>query len=190
MAIYRVQIQFPHASGLPRDTVTINPHYFGDSPQALADALKTNLIANTHVTNIHPFVIKIYDAQKAPPSFPLATASNGTTPPASAAVSELSLCLSYYSTWNRPRYRGRLYLPSRLIRAGAPVDRPTSAEITNALSFGVTLGKSLPPSHNWVVYSKANDASYGVTNYWVDDEWDIVRSRGLRGTVRQQGTIP
>lgn len=190
MAIYRAQIGFPLDSTLPRDVVTINPHYFGDNAQGLADALKANLIANTYVGQTIPFKIKVYDAEKAPPSFPLAEAQNGTGNPVSSQPRELALCLSYYSTWNRPRYRGRLYLPLKVCGIGAVGVRPTASHMTQALSFGVTLGKNLPSAHNWVVYSPTMKQSNGVTNYWVDDEWDIVRSRGTRSTTRQLGTIP
>jgi hypothetical protein len=54
----------------------------------------------------------------------------------------------------------------------------------------MTLGAGLPPSTFWVVYSRKTGGDAQVTNVWVDDEWDTVRSRGLRGTVRDLGTLP
>ena len=190
MAIYRAQISFQLDSLLPRDAVTINPHFFGDNPGGLANALKNNLISNANVAQAFPFHIKIYDATKAPPSFPLAEAQNGTGSPSTSVPRELALCLSYYSTWNRPSYRGRLYIPGVFCGAQAPTLRPTTTMMGKAMSFAQTLSQNLPASHNWVVYSKKLGQSNGVTNYWVDDEWDIVRSRGLRGTTRNVGTIP
>src|SRR3954467_8574990 len=102
MATYRVQIAFQLDTALPRDAVTINPHYSGDNPQALGDALKVNLMANANVGATCPFTVKVYDALKAPPSYPLYTVSNGTGFLASTKPREVALCLSYYSTWNRP----------------------------------------------------------------------------------------
>ena len=189
MAIYRANITFQYDSGLPRDGITITPHFGGDNPQALADALEVNLKAFAPVANTVPFKIKVYDAQKPPPNYPLAEAENGTGFVASTSPRELALCLSYYSTWNRPRYRGRLYLPAWWFGATSNL-RPSAGQITAALGFKSVLTNGLPPSHNWCVYSERNGAFYGVSNCWVDDEWDIVRTRGLRGTTRQTATVP
>jgi hypothetical protein len=188
MAIYRATIAFPQDSDLPRDRISINPHYFGDNAQGLADALKANLIAAPTI-GAKPFTIKIYDAQKAPPNFPLAMAEQIGTAPAGSGPREVALCLSYYSTWNRPRYRGRLYLP-QTIWGGAMGLRPTVGQQTNVVGFRTVLGSNLPAQHNWVVYSPTDQKSYTISNVWCDDEWDIVRSRGLRGTSRVLGTVP
>lgn len=189
MAIYRAQISFPVDSVLPADAMTITPHYFGDDAQALADRLKANFTAFGAIGATKPFKIRVYDAEKAPPSYPLATAEQAGTPPTSSVPRELALCLSYYSTWNRPRYRGRLYIPLVFLGA-ASGGRPGGPTITAALGWKDPLTQSLPSGHNMVVYSRLNQASYGVTNFWVDDEWDVVRSRGRKPTTRQLATFP
>lgn len=189
MAIYKAQMSFQYTSALPRDAMVITPHFFGDSPQALADALKNNVIGNAQLGASLPFTIKIYDAQKAPPSYPLATAVNGTGFAAYNANREIAICLSYYSTWNRKSYRGRLYLPQLWV-GGATVDRPTSTQRTNALNFKSLFTTGLPAQHNWVVYSKKLNQANGVSHVWVDDEWDVVRGRGLRGTTRVEASVP
>jgi hypothetical protein len=182
MSIFKAQISFPSDSALPRDEMSITPHFFGDNAQALANALKANLIAYPD-TATRPFKIKVYDAQQAPPSYPLATAEQTGTPPATGVPREITLCLSYYSTYNRPSYRGRLYLPYVLI-GGSAGTRPTVTQQNAALGFRTVLTTNLPASHNWVVYSKKLNKSFGVSDCWVDDEWDIQRSRGLKGTSR------
>lgn len=187
--IFRAQIGFPFDSALPRDVITINPHYDGTSEQALADALKANLIANTMVGATKPFTVKIYNAQKAPPNYPIATASQAGTTPVSTGPRELAIALSYYGGVNRPRYRGRVFIPYSLT-AGATGLRPSGAQMTAVLGWANTLGKNLPASTAWCVYSRINNSFNWVSNAWVDDEWDIQRSRGLRGTTRQLGTIP
>lgn len=189
MTIFRTQCAFQYTSALPRDVMCVTPHYFGDSPQALADALKANFIAAVNIGAATPFKIKVYDAQKAPPSYPLAEASNGTGFAAYNIPREVAICLSYYSTWNRKSYRGRLYLPQKWV-AGSIAERPTGTQIGNALAYKTTFGGGLPAGHNWVVYSKKLGQSFGVNQVWVDDEWDTVRMRGLRGTTRQTGTVP
>ncbi len=186
MAIYRVQISFPFDTALPRDMVSINPHFFGNNADALANALVNNLEAITEVGNDRSFTLKVYDAQAPAPNFPLETRVNGSGFTASAKPRELALCLSYYSTWNRPRYRGRLYIPGQFI-SGAFDLRPSGAQRVIAGNWAHAFSSGLPESHNWVVYSRMNDEAYGVTNWWVDDEWDIQRSRGLRPTTRLEG---
>lgn len=189
MAIYRAMINFPVDGVLPQDNMIITPHYGGDDPQGLADRLKTNLTAFSPVGALKPFKIRIYDAQKAPPSYPLATAEQAGTPPTTTTgPRELALCLSYYSTWNRPRYRGRLYIPHVLI-GGQVSGRPTAQQMTTCLDFTTPLTSGLPTGTSWCVYSPTSNAFYGVSDAWVDDEWDIVRSRGRKGTTRQTKTI-
>lgn len=188
MAIYRVQISFPSDSAFPRDEQSINPHFFGDNAQGLANALKANLIAFPAIAT-KPFKIKVYDAQKAPPNYPLATAEQTGTPPSTGVPRELCLCLSYYSTFNRPSYRGRLYMPYTFI-GGAAGTRPTQAQRDAVVAAATIFKTNLPAQHNWVVYSKKLGQSNGVTDYWCDDEWDIQRSRGMRSTARSTGKVP
>jgi len=168
--------------------MSITPHFFGDNAQGLANALKANLIAFPAVAT-KPFKIKVYDAQKAPPNYPLAMAEQTGTPPSTGAPREVCLVLSYYSTFNRKSYRGRLYLPLTLF-GGAMGLRPSSAQQNAVLAFAGVLKTNLPAQHNWVVYSKKLNQSNGVTDYWCDDEWDIQRSRGMRGTTRVTGKVP
>jgi len=189
VAIYRVQIAFPFDSALPRDKVSINPHYGGNNPDALADVLVNNLKAITEVGAARSFDLKVYDAQKAPPNYPLEVRVNGSGFTASTKPRELAVCLSYYSTWNRPRYRGRLYIPGQFVSGAADL-RPSSPQRVQVGAWAQALSANMPEGHNWVVYSKMNDEAYGVTNWWVDDEWDIQRSRGLRPTTRLEGSLP
>jgi hypothetical protein len=183
MAVYRAQIGFPLDSALPRDIVTVNPHYNGGDAQGLADRLKANLIANVQIGASQPFTIKIYDAKKAPPSYPLATATNGTGFVATTHPRELGLCLSYYAQWNRPTFRGRVYIPCHFLLGSVGL-RPTSTQIANALAWKDTLTNGLPSGTFFVVYSRKTGQDSQVTNWWVDDEWDVTRSRGLKPTTR------
>ena len=188
MALYKAQISFPFNSEFPRDRVSINPHFAGDAPQALADALKTNLIAVAAIGAARPFTVKIYDALKPPPSYPLGVATNGTGQWDTDDPSEVALCLSYYAAFNRPSTRGRLYIPAAMI-TGALGLRPTAAQITQVLEFRNVFTSGLPAGAKWNTYSPTTGASEPVTNCWVDDEWDTVRSRGQRATTRQTATV-
>jgi hypothetical protein len=181
---------FPFDSALPKDLVTINPHFNASDPAALLAALKANLIAWIPVS-AHPFTLKAYDAATPPPSYPLATASQAGPPAPSGTAREIALCLSYYSTYNRPRFRGRLYLPQTWL-GGQVQLRPTQTQIDTALAFKTeVLAKSLPAQANWVVWSTVEKKSQGgVSNVWVDDEWDTIRSRGLAPTARTLASVP
>ena len=64
MAVYRAQISFPADSALPRDEMSITPHYTGDNPGGLANALKANLVA-------FPAVASKLDALFVTPSKPV-----------------------------------------------------------------------------------------------------------------------
>jgi hypothetical protein len=189
MATYKATLSFPLDSMLPRDRVQITPHFAGDNPTALGNALKTNIQAQPGYTTGAPFTVKIYDATKAAPNPPLYETEVAGTPPITTKPREIALCLSYYSTWNRPRYRGRLFLPAHFV-SGAITLRPSAQQLTDAMSWANVLITGMPPGHNWVLYSPTRHAMDGVTNYWVDDEWDVVRSRGLRGTTRQEAAVP
>lgn len=182
-------MSFQFDSTLPRDAVSIHPHFGGSDPAALAAALKTNLLAQPLVGPTVPFTIKVYDAQKPKPNPPLATVSNATGSWTTNKPRELALCLSYYTTYNQPRYRGRLFIPAAFL-SGSCALRPTAQQMTDAMAWSSVFRTNLPAAHNWVLYSPTRNEFNGVSNWWVDDEWDVVRSRGLRGVTRQTGQIP
>ena len=183
MSVFRVQMAFPFDTALPADVVTINPHYNGSDAQALANALAANLKATTYVA-LHPFTIKVYDAKQKPPSYPLATATQSGTPPNSGIPREVAVCLSYYAVYNRPRFRGRLFLPPTWFTAVANV-RPSGTLQQAVVDFSTdVLTKALPGGTFWTVYSPTQGTDAQVTDVWCDDEWDTVRSRGLKATNR------
>jgi hypothetical protein len=183
-------MQFPQDGALARDVVTVNPHFFGDNPSALLNSLNANLLAWPG-TSTASWTLKAYDAEKPKPNYPVAIIERTGTIPGNDRPREIALCLSYYTGFNRPSYRGRLYLPTRWL-TGQCAQRPSATQKTEVLSFGQdVLSKNLPASHNWVVWSaKYKKSQGGVSNIWVDDEWDTVRSRGLRPTSRITATVP
>jgi hypothetical protein len=190
MATFRATLSFPMDTALPKDACSINPHFAGADAQALANALHTNVKAQT--ANVgHPFTVKIYDAAAPPPSYPLATVTEPGSPPQSAVPREVALCLSYYTTYNRPRYRGRLYMPVTWFTSVANV-RPSGAIQQAVIDWAkAVFGTGMPQSTNWVVWSTVEKkAMGGVSNIWVDDEWDTIRSRGLSATARVQSAFP
>jgi hypothetical protein len=172
-------------STLPKDQITVNPHFNGSDPEALAQALHDNLAAYTPTAGTQ-FSLKIYDAAKAPPSYPLAQRTHAGTVKTSSGPREIAMCLSYYTTYNRPRFRGRLYLPASWFGSTFNV-RPAGGVITGVLGFATSVLKpNMPAQTNWIVWSELEQKDKGgVTDIWCDDEWDTVRSRGLVATTRQ-----
>jgi hypothetical protein len=103
----------------------------------------------------------------------------------------MALCVSYYTTYNRPRFRGRLYLPATWFGA-APTPRPSTTVMQAAITAAKALfATNLPSQTVWTVFSKTEMKSQGaVNNLWVDNEWDTQRKRGLAPDARELGTVP
>lgn len=201
--IWKVTISCEADTGLVRDAYQITPH-FQNSGNATAGQLADNLATNMPVwlTDQSRGHIKVYleDFTPGNPHNPLAIRTFGTIPNgmATALPGELALCLSYFATINAPRYRGRLFIPANWIHkhqgatpspAGA---RPTAGQMTAVTLFYTQVIKAalsgLPIQ--WVVASTVEKNAKVVTECWVDDEWDIIRSRGQRGGSRQTTPVP
>jgi hypothetical protein len=195
MAVVRAQCLIWQDSPLPRDALVINPCFnntggiWTDSNwNAFGDALAASL--KTYFLNRNQVQVKIFPVEGTPPLYPLAnqTAGQGLFP-AGQAPREIAICLSFYADQNRPRRRGRLYVPFVAITDSGPGLRPTIAQRTKVGELATLLSAAGGQDIDWSVYSKADGQARKVTNWWVDDEWDVVRSRGLRGTTRTSGTM-
>lgn len=180
---FRAQISFQYDTAFPRDAISINPHYNGDNAQALADVLKTNLLAVPKIGATTPFKVRVYDAEKAPPSYPLGQAENVASPKLTSSPREVALCLSYYATWNRPGFRGRVFIPSFWI-SGSLGLRPTNAQQLEVVAMKNIFKSGLPSGTIWEVWSPTLKQGSGISHVWCDDEWDTMRSRGMKSTSR------
>jgi hypothetical protein len=127
-----------------------------------------------------------HGAPKLTPPIATATAQPGGTP-LDPGPREVALCLSYYATLNQPRRRGRMYLgpwPASQM-AERPGTTPTGACGTIAQGLAALGG----PTTQWVQYSPTTGEFHNVTNFFIDNEWDTQRSRGLRATSRAAAAI-
>lgn len=193
MAIYRMQCSWMMDSNQPRDRMVITPHFESTGvigaidEDALAEDLATALA--TWAGPIGELQVKVYDAQGTPPVFPVGQATrNPLTVGTSGMPREVACCLSFYADSNQPRRRGRLYIPGPVITNGAAPTRPSTANMTKVGGLATHFAALGGTNIDWVVFSRADNDARRVTNWWVDDEWDTIRSRGLRGTARQSGT--
>lgn len=195
--VLRAQCTWQIESLLPRDGVMINPCFRhnlpamgGGSAQSIADDLAAALKAWEVGPTLHQLTVKLYDAQAPPPNRPMATkvlnanqAQGWSTPP------ELACCLSFYGGTNQPHQRGRIYLPvAKADTASAAAPRPTSTIRTKIAALASTFSGIGGADVDWVVYSPTRDDATKVDHYFVDDDWDIIRSRSVRPTTRTAGT--
>src|SRR3954471_23975966 len=184
----RAQIGFIYDTQLPRDVMLVTPHYSTNNVAALGDALVANLKANAQVLT-KPFTVNLYDATAPSPGGPMYSGGQAGSTPNSITPREVAICLSYYGGFKRPTFRGRLYLPAQIV--GTPsVKQPSNAQMVAAGSFATTFGKNLPSGSYWVVWSRKKSSAAQVTDWWVDNEWDTVRSRGMKADSRVTGKLP
>jgi hypothetical protein len=190
MSIWRLQASWQYDSASARDRVTINPHFEVLNPapdvQQLCQDLAVGLDAISPSTA--EIQVKGYDAQGSKPVYPEGDAKvNAGGILATARPRELAMCLSYYGGRNVKRQRGRLFIPTQFLLQNVGTLRP--AMPVTKMNDIVTLLTGLGGVDvDWCVYSRVLDRAFPVTNWWYDDEWDVMRSRGLKGTTRVQGT--
>ncbi len=106
---------------------------------------------------------------------------------------EVALCLSFRGNTSTKRTRGRIYVGPYNTTAGN--ERPTLAMQNNVLALATGLANIGSTNVDWCVRSTfpivAGDMGgtmHEVQASWVDNEYDTVRSRGLRGTSRVTAT--
>jgi len=191
MPFYRVQVAHERGNDLSVDDC-VNTFYLSDiGPTSSAadlcqDAADLFATYRNHVLGFTRITAKIYDMAAPVPRPPLATK---TAIPqvggAEGGPSEVALCLSFYATSNQKRRRGRLYIGPF---AAGQMERRPAANVTSQLAdLAAGLANLGGVDVDWMQYSPTNNAANKVTNWWVDNEWDTVRSRGLKGTSRITG---
>jgi hypothetical protein len=192
MPVWRLQTQMGADSAFARDYAVVTPHVddggLGTDPQGLCDDwaafVATQMAAGQEVQ------VTAYDAQGTKPVYPQGHAIlNAGQFPAAASPREVAICLSFYSERSIPSQRGRIYVPYYCIAgAAAGGGRPGLTFRTAVMGWGAALAALGGPDVDWVVYSRKLDVAYPVTDYYVDDEWDTIRSRGLRPVTREAAT--
>jgi hypothetical protein len=190
MPIWRLQVSWQLDTAAPRDGVIITPH-FNDigattDPQNLCDDMLAGI--STILPSTGEIRVKAYDAQGSVPVYPQGDSIiNKGLPHTTTKPRELACCLSFYGERNVKRQRGRLYIPASLLALDTNNLRPVTpiAKMSALVDLFTGLGGA---DVDWCVYSRLMNHAYSVTNWWYDDEWDIMRSRGLRPTTRVVGT--
>lgn len=196
----RMKVAYQFHDGDAKNQAVINPCFrrqvdildptSGTDAQALCDDLANAIKAWSGRTA--PLTVSAYNIQGAKPNYPLATTKldEGGGPIPLSCPPELAICLSFYASVNQPRKRGRLYVPSMVAGVAAsdcqskiPAAKRTT--VAGLVPIFAGLGGS---NVDWIVWSHANGSASKVTNWWVDDAWDVIRSRGIKSTARDTGS--
>jgi hypothetical protein len=191
MPTWRMQCSFGADTAFVRDRLVMTPHFddhgIATDPDGLATDLATALAA--WCGTAREIKVTAYDAQGTPPVYPQGEHIIApTVVPASPHPREIAVCLSFYSERNQPRRRGRLFVPTVITGQIVTSPRPNPG-IQNKVAELVPIFTDLGgPDVDWVVYSRVDDVSRPVTNWFIDNEWDTIRSRGLRPDARIVGT--
>lgn len=195
------RIAWKVAPDSPKNSFVINPCFrhqtfplLEGAPewQALTDDLAAGIKAWQSWGAAGNLTVTAYNLQGAKPNYPKAktevspgTVNNCNSPP------QLACCLSYYAAANQPRQRGRLYLPVAALTGSATeggAGKPSTV-IRNKVAALVPIFAGLGGANvDWIVWSRVNHTAARVQNWWVDDSWDIIRSRKLARTTRDTGT--
>lgn len=180
----------------PKNRMVINPCFRRQTnfnplddidAQALVDDLSTALVDKVGSGELK---VSLYDLQHSAasgPNYPIAskTRSVGNYIPA-LVPPELAVCLSFFGGQNVPRKRGRLFIPALLAGVSAssvPGYVPAGA-MTSVEGFVPIFAALGGTNVDWIVWSRVGGFATKVDHYWVDNAWDIQRSRGLPPTVK------
>lgn len=195
MPYYRMAVSVWHDSLAPRDACMINPcfHDMGitSDPTGLCTDLAEAIQTYTGVGTSNQITVKAYDLQGTKPVYPAGEHTiNAGAVADSNTPRDIAVCLSFYAGQNQKRKRGRLYIPFHWLgqtstALSKSVGGSTRSKVAALVSTFAGLGGA---DVDWIVWSQKDATGRAVSNYWVDDEWDTVRSRGLRSTTRTSGT--
>lgn len=200
MAIYRFQVIMPQNSLLPRDVIVNNLHFnhlVGEpivqtDLDGFCDSL-IDLYQSHYGSTTAKVTVKAYELKPAP-NFPVADRTKGTGSWPASCPREVALCLSFARNAAIPSERGRVYL-SPGARIGATQtfgERPSDVQTQWAAGFYGDPNNSFPDlgGVDWEfgIHSPSTGKWSAAKVGWCDNEWDTVRSRGLRATTRQSWT--
>lgn len=142
-------------------------------------------------------LVKIYTVGAVAPNYPLFELpwAFDAAPTGIELPMEVALCASYSNTLAttvpRARRRGRIYLSGWSELANAEGRPQSGAYAALALSY-----KDYAVAFNALgtldagIWSRANATVYPVDTFWSDNEWDTMRSRGGKATIRSTQLLP
>lgn len=186
MPDYRCQIVSQVLVGdVPADYVSNTLWYTPatTSANAIGDAIKTALIAGTlPYAQYKTLDVKVYDHANPPHSPPVYVSHNAGAGTVTLGPRQVALCLSYYSGLNVRGQRGRIYIgPFALTDMH---ERASSTTLTAVQTLANALKHPGGPDVIHRIHHVATDSFSNVSNYFVNDRWDSMRSRLAKETSR------
>jgi len=212
MGYARVQVSLNRDTNLPADAAVNVWHFRTPGTVAASDEDLRDLIEAFYVDVqgllasglVGTAGVKIYDLEDAPPRAPVFEGSLSFTPASTQLPGEVAMVMSFQgpvvSGTPQARRRGRLFLGplSQDTFSGATGDlRPGStARLTIATAAESLIADSAAPGLIWSAFSpttagpepwssgELDNAFVTVTDGWIDDAFDTIRSRGVAPSTR------
>lgn len=158
------------------NTIYFNVSGSVDDPDydALVEAVRVIWIAKPWA--VGRFIdIRAYDMRDATPRPVRARGFNQVTGTAPSGPRQVALALSYYADRNLPRMRGRIFLGPWSTNS----PNATSAQTQDVIALAPQLAGVGGLNVDWSLWSPTNQTHTRINHAWVDDSWDIIRSRKL-----------
>lgn len=191
MANYRVQVVTQLlAADVPRDWIAnVLTYRSGSTPASnLGDgvlAAFTGAGAPYNVAN--KVTVKVYDLANPLHSPPVYTTNHAGGAVTYGIPRQVALCLSWYATLNIKGMRGRIYVAPAFL-TGTVGEYATTAQMSQLTALGGLLKNPGGPDIVHTVRHKVSGTMSDVTNYFVNNRWDTMRSRLPKETARQVST--
>lgn len=181
MPLTRWIISTKNSVSSPAESAIVNTLYFNvsgsvDEPnyQSLGDDLAAIWRARPWCTGRFLDVrgYDMADPEPRPQKYLGRTQTSGT--PVSSPH-QVALCLSYYADRNLPSSRGRIYTGPWAVGG----EYATNAQISGLIGLAGALAGLGGLNVDWSLYSPKTGTATRINHAWVDDSWDIIRSRKL-----------
>lgn len=202
MTDYRAQVILRTADAIPANFVT-NSFAFATSDDSPANTDEFTVAVKDFYDDMIAYLpslvaqnghmIKYTALPGTPPNYPFEedTFNLASAPSTDPLPSEVSLVMSFQGSrqagFPQSRRRGRIYFgPIRAV--GSAGGRPTAPLIAALALAGTTFKSNVAAitggTHNWTVWSHADQLGVVITNGWVDNAFDTQRRRGVGVTSR------
>lgn len=180
MTFVRMQVStYLDATTLAKDAIT-NTLYFNVTQvgepdyQALVNDLWTIFSTRPWVTG-RILDVRAYNMDDAKPRPVKGSKRAVTTGTIANGPPQIALCLSYYADRNLPRQRGRIYLGPW----SSPDRAPSTTITTNLMTLAPALAGLGGVNVDWSLWSPTTGQHTRINHAWVDDSWDVIRSRKI-----------
>lgn len=187
MPLGRFQVSYGPPGSAVRDRMSNTLYFdigFDGNPidwQDLANDL-AQIYDDTAYCNGFNIQVRAYDMADAEPRPEKAYSERVASGAPLGGARQVALCLSYYNERNLPRRRGRIYTGPWPASAGLA----SADQMAQVMSLGQAFTNLGGINVDWQVYSPTEGQARKVTDYWCDNSWDIVRSRKIPATARQE----